>query len=133
MSNAERLLAPLTIIAIAVAGYFFGEDAAVGGIVHQIEHLVGKFVIGIYIGIASVGSVYGAAGSLIVVLVWTYYSSQILFFGAELIRAYAKYFDSQRIVPTELAVPMAVRSSPSSRHAIIVPIDGLTCVACLLL
>ncbi|HBJ34882.1 MAG TPA: YihY/virulence factor BrkB family protein, partial [Planctomycetaceae bacterium] len=55
---------------------------------------------------ASIGSVYGAAGSLVVVLVWTYYSSQILFFGAELTRAYAKHFDPAPIVPTELAVPM---------------------------
>jgi uncharacterized BrkB/YihY/UPF0761 family membrane protein len=41
----------------------------------------------------------------VVVLVWTY-SSQILFFGAELIRAYAKYFDPAPIVTTELAVPI---------------------------
>lgn len=82
------------------------QDVWIGAIFTAVLFMVGKFVIGMYIGIASVGSVYGAAGSLIVVLVWTYYSSQILFFGAELIRAYAKYFDSQRIVPTELAVPM---------------------------
>ena len=82
------------------------QDVWIGAIFTAVLFMVGKFVIGMYIGIASVGSVYGAAGSLIVVLVWTYYSSQILFFGAELIRAYAKYFDSQRIVPTELAIPM---------------------------
>lgn len=50
------------------------------------------------IGSASIGSIYGAAGSLVVVLVWTYYSSQILFFDTELIRA---YFDPAPIVPTE--------------------------------
>lgn len=82
------------------------QDVWIGAVFTAVLFMLGKFVIGMYIGIASVGSFYGAAGSLIVVLVWTYYSSQILFFGAELIRAYAKYFDSQRIVPTELAVPM---------------------------
>jgi len=82
------------------------RDVWIGAIFTAVLFMAGKFVIGLYIGIASVGSVYGAAGSLIVVLVWTYYSSQILFFGAELIRAYAKYFDSQRIMPTELAIPM---------------------------
>jgi membrane protein len=51
--------------------------------------------------------VYGAAGSFAIVLVWTYYSSQILFFGAELIRAYAKYFDPVPVVPTEQALPIA--------------------------
>lgn len=52
--------------------------------------MVGKFLIGIYIGRLSIGSVYGAAGSLVVLLVWTYYSAQILFFGAELTRACAR-------------------------------------------
>jgi membrane protein len=57
--------------------------------------MIGKFLIGMYIGSAGIGSIYGAAGSLVVVLVWTYYSSQILFFGAELIRAYAQRVDPQ--------------------------------------
>jgi membrane protein len=70
------------------------KDVWIGAIFTAVLFMIGKFVIGVYIGRASIGSVYGAAGSLVVVLVWTYYSSQILFFGAELIRAYAKYFRS---------------------------------------
>ena len=82
------------------------KDVWIGAIFTAVLFMIGKFVIGVYIGRASIGSVYGAAGSLVVVLVWTYYSSQILFFGAELIRAYAKYFDPTPVVPTDLAVPM---------------------------
>jgi len=52
--------------------------------------MIGKFLVGLYIGWASIGSVYGAAGSVMVILVWTYYSSQVLFFGAELIFAHVK-------------------------------------------
>jgi membrane protein len=51
---------------------------------------VGKFLIGIYLGKAAVGSAYGAAGSLIVVIVWVYYSSMIFFFGAELTHVLAR-------------------------------------------
>jgi membrane protein len=82
------------------------RDVWVGAVFTAVLFMIGKFMIGFYIGNASIGSIYGAAGSVVVVLVWTYYSSQILFFGAELIRAYAKFFDPAPIVPTELAVPM---------------------------
>jgi membrane protein len=51
---------------------------------------LGKYLIGVYLGKASVGSAYGAAGSLIVLLVWVYYSAQVFFFGAELTHVYAK-------------------------------------------
>ena len=52
---------------------------------------VGNVLIGLYLGKASVGSAYGAAGSLIVVIVWVYYSSQIFFFGAEFTHTLAKH------------------------------------------
>jgi membrane protein len=82
------------------------KDVWIGAVFTAVLFMIGKFLIGLYIGRASIGSVYGAAGSLVIVLVWTYYSSQILFFGAELIRAYAKYFDPVAVVPTEQAVPI---------------------------
>lgn len=69
------------------------KDVWIGAIFTAALCMIGKFLIGLYIGSATIGSVYGAAGSLVVILVWTYYSSQILFFGAELIRAYAKHVD----------------------------------------
>ena len=80
------------------------KDVWIGAVFTAVLFMIGKFLIGVYIGSASIGSIYGAAGSLVVVLVWTYYSSQILFFGAELIRAYVKYFASKPIVPTEQAM-----------------------------
>jgi len=82
------------------------KDVSIGAVFTGVLFMIGKFLIGMYIESASVGSIYGAAGSLVVVLVWTYYSSQILFFGAELIRAYAKYFNPDPIVPTEQAIPL---------------------------
>jgi membrane protein len=65
---------------------------------------IGKFLIGIYLGYSGVGSAYGAAGSLVVVLVWVYYSSLILFFGAELTQVHAQAA-GERIEPSRDAVP----------------------------
>ncbi len=59
------------------------KDVWVGGLVTALFFTLGKFLIGLYLGKAGVGSAYGAAGSLIVVIVWVYYSAQIFFFGAE--------------------------------------------------
>ena len=63
-----------------------------GGFITAILFNVGKILIGIYIGRSSITSVYGAMGSLVIVLVWVYYSAQILFFGAEFTRVYASRF-----------------------------------------
>jgi membrane protein len=82
------------------------KDVWLGSVFTTVLFMIGKYLIGIYIGSTSVGSVYGAAGSLVVVMVWTYYSSQILYFGAELIRAYTQHVHSKPIVPTEAAVHM---------------------------
>ncbi len=65
------------------------KDVWIGAVLTAVLFMIGKSLIGVYISSVSIGSIYGAAGSLVVVLIWTYYSSQILFFGAELIRAYA--------------------------------------------
>jgi membrane protein len=65
------------------------KDVWIGAVLTAALFMIGKSLIGVYISSVSIGSIYGAAGSLVVVLIWTYYSSQILFFGAELIRAYA--------------------------------------------
>ena len=65
----------------------------VGAVATAVLFMLGKFLFGVYIGSAGVGSIYGAASSLVIILVWAYYSSQILFFGAEFIRAYAQRFE----------------------------------------
>jgi membrane protein len=69
---------------------------------------IGKFLIGIYLGHASIGSAYGAAGSLVVFLVWVYYSSLVLFLGAEITQVYARRRGAW-ITPAEHAVPVAPR------------------------
>ena len=50
---------------------------------------IGKEAIGLYLGRGSIGTAYGAAGSLVVLLVWVYYSGVVVLFGAELTQAYA--------------------------------------------
>lgn len=79
------------------------RDVWIGAAVTSLLFVIGKFLIGLYLGNSSVGSTYGAAGSLVVVLLWIYYSTQILFFGAEFTQVYAKHRGSH-IVPDENAV-----------------------------
>jgi membrane protein len=78
------------------------RDVWLGAAVTAALFTLGKFLIGLYLGRASVGSAYGAAGSLAVLLVWLYYAAQIFLFGAELTKAYANRFGS-RIKPKEHA------------------------------
>ncbi len=68
------------------------RDVWVGGLVTAGLFTIGRLVIGLYLGTASIGSTYGAAGSVIVILVWVYYSSQIILLGAEFTRAYVDEF-----------------------------------------
>ena len=70
---------------------------------------IGKYALVLYLGKSDVGSAYGAAGSLVIILVWGYYSAQILLFGAEFTAVYANEYGS-RIVPTENARPAGARS-----------------------
>ncbi len=74
------------------------KDVWVGAVMTALLFAVGKYVIGQYLGYSSVGSAYGAAGSLLVLLVWVYYSSLILFFGAEMTQVYSRRHGS-RIQP----------------------------------
>ncbi|MGQ2984806.1 YihY/virulence factor BrkB family protein [Flavobacterium sp.] len=65
--------------------------------------LLGRYVIGLYIETTAAGSPYGAAGSLIIILLWVYYTAAILYFGAEFTRAYTS-FKGAKIEPAEFAV-----------------------------
>ena len=67
-------------------------DVWVGSAVTALLFTVGKYLIGLYLGQSSWTSVYGAAGSLVVVLMWVYYSSQVFLLGAEFTRVYADHF-----------------------------------------
>ncbi len=79
------------------------RDVLLGSLVTALLFMIGKFGISFYIGASDVGSTYGAAGSLVILLLWTYYSSIILYFGAEFTRAYALEYGSE-IKPNHYAV-----------------------------
>lgn len=90
------------------------RDVWVGALVTSVLFHVGKFGISLYIGKASVASSFGAAGSLAVLLVWVYYSSQIVLFGAEFTRVYANEYGT-RVVADDNAIP--VPETPLARAA----------------
>ncbi len=79
------------------------ERCARRGIFTACLFLVGRYLIGLYISSTAAGSPYGAAGSLIVILLWVYYTAAILYLGAEFTRTYA-IFKGRRIQPSEFAV-----------------------------
>ncbi len=65
------------------------RDVWIGAILTALLFNLGKFLLGLYLGRSSVTSAYGAAGSLVIVLLWVYYSAQILFFGAKFTQIYS--------------------------------------------
>lgn len=71
------------------------SDVIIGASVTSLLFTIGKQLIGIYLGKASLASSYGAAGSLVVVLVWIYYSAQVFFLGAEFTKVYAQRLGSR--------------------------------------
>ncbi|MCX3267524.1 YihY/virulence factor BrkB family protein [Pedobacter agri] len=79
------------------------KDVISGALVTAVLFMIGKFAISVYISKSDIGGTYGAAGSLIILLLWTYYSSIILYFGAEFTKAYAIAYGSE-IHPNHYAV-----------------------------
>jgi membrane protein len=71
------------------------RDVGIGAFVTALLFTIGKTLIGIYLGTAGVGSAYGAAGSLVVVLVWVYYSAQVFLLGAEFTHLWARHAGRQ--------------------------------------
>jgi membrane protein len=65
------------------------SEVRIGAIATALLFTIGKSLLGLYLGKASPGSAYGAAGSLVVMVIWIYYSAQIFFFGAEFTHVYA--------------------------------------------
>lgn len=72
------------------------KDVKIGAIFATFLFIIGKEILGMYLGRSSFSSAYGAAGSLIVLLAWIYYSAQILLFGAEFTQVYAKRHGSKK-------------------------------------
>lgn len=76
------------------------KDVIIGSIVTSLLFVLGKFALGIYFGKANPGSTYGAAGSVVLLMLWVSYSCMILFFGAEFTKQFAVHF-GRKIEPTK--------------------------------
>lgn len=79
------------------------RDCIIGASFTAVLFMIGKFAIGAYLGSSAVASVYGAAGSVILILVWVYYSAIILYFGAEFTKVYA-HTHGKKIIPNKYSV-----------------------------
>jgi len=93
------------------------HDVWIGAAVTAALFAVGKFLIGLYLGKSSVGSAFGAAGSLVVLMLWVYYSAQIFLFGAEFTWVYAHEFGSRRSEMRPRAGASAERPAAAARPA----------------
>jgi membrane protein len=85
------------------------RDTWIGALFTAFLFSLGKFGIGFYLGRSALTSAYGTAGMLVVLLIWVYYSAQILFLGAEFTQVYANRFGS-RVVPAAGAVAVTEES-----------------------
>lgn len=79
------------------------RDVRAGAVFTTLLFMLGRYVIGVYISSSGTATTYGAAGSLIVILLWVYYSAAIMYFSAEFTRAYA-IFKGEKILPADYAV-----------------------------
>jgi membrane protein len=106
------------IVSLAVMTLLFGliyrllpdvrlawRDVWIGAFVTSLLFSIGKFLIGLYLGHSGVASSYGAAGSIVVLLVWVYYSAQVILLGAEFTRVYAERQRGGPPPPNHLARP----------------------------
>jgi membrane protein len=98
---AEGIISFLIITLLFAMIYKLIPDAAIawrdiwiGALVTALLFTAGKYGLGFYLGHSTVGSAYGAAGSLVVILLWIYYSAQIFLFGAEFTQVYARNYGS---------------------------------------
>ena len=107
-------LLPLVLITVLIGIMFkvvpnvklAWRDVVPGALLTAVLFGIAKYAIGFYLGSTRLGTAYGAAGSVIVILVWVYFSAQILFFGAEFTQVYVKHYGHQRPVPLPDALPV---------------------------
>jgi membrane protein len=118
-----NFLVPLAIITVLFAMiYKFlpnvsirWRDVWIGALVTSLLFSLGKFGIGLYLGKASVESSYGAAGALVVLLVWVYYSAQIFLLGAEFTKVFAQHERSGQHPATEQATKPKTEDPPTKK------------------
>ncbi len=87
------------------------RDVSVGAFVTACLFLLGKYGIGFYLGSSKLGSIYGAAGSVMILMIWVYYSSAILYLGAIFTKVYATDFGS-KISPSEYSEWIKIKEIP---------------------
>ena len=90
------------------------RDVAVGACITSLIFTVGKQIIALYLIKAAFASTYGAAGSIVVLLVWVYYSAQLFFLGAEFTKVYARTCGSHRALPDHNPASSVAQASPRS-------------------
>lgn len=83
------------------------KDVWVGAFFTSVLFNIGKYAIGLYLGNSDVGSSFGAAGSILVLLVWVYYSAQLILFGAEFTQVYSNKYGSRALIGTPKSAPEA--------------------------
>ena len=93
------------------------KDVAIGACFSAVLFMIGKFCFNIYIGKADVASTYGTAGSIVVLMLWVYYSSVILYFGAEFTKVYALKYGSE-IRPGKYAVTVQMIRIESAENSV---------------
>jgi len=93
------------------------RDVALGAVATAVLFALGKYAVGFYLGRSSVGSAYGAAGSLIILLVWAFYSALIFFFGAEWTQVWARAH-GRGIQPNRFADPIDESGGAASGAAL---------------
>lgn len=91
------------------------RDVAMGAVITALLFSLGKRLIGIYLGNSAVASSYGAAGSVVALMLWIYYSAQIFFFGAELTHQYAVQFGSLRHLSESGTDPLTARREEADK------------------
>jgi membrane protein len=92
-------------------------DVWVGALFTALLFNLGKFLLGFYLGRATVASAYGSAGSLVVILIWVYYSAQILFFGAKYTQIYSERSGSRSAsAPAQASRNRGQRVAPAGSH-----------------
>jgi membrane protein len=91
--------------------YLSWRDVWPGALLTGVLFVVGKSLIGFYLGTSRLGTTYGAAGSVLIILVWVYYTAQILFFGAEFTQVYVRRYRKKRPQP----LPDAVHVTEAAR------------------
>jgi membrane protein len=116
------LVVDLSLVVVLFAGIFrylpdvevHWRDVWVGSAMTALLFLIGKWALGLYLGSGAAGSAYGAASSLVTLLLWIYYSSQILLFGAEFTQVYANRYGSG-VRPSPHAVAIETKEEEISK------------------